>query len=426
MLAAGEASGDLHGATLCRALRSLAPGVRLHGMGGPRMAEAGMQVLVDVSTHAIVGGSEALGGIPRLYRAYRRMVEALRATPPPRALVLIDFPEFNLRLARAARRAGVPVVYFIPPQVWAWREGRVRTIARRVTRVLAVFPFEAPLYRAAGVPVDFVGHPLVDGLTEAPPRAEARKRLGLPEAAPVLGLLPGSRAREIERLLPAMRDAALAMARERPGLRAVLALAPTVDRGLVQRLLAGAPGIALVERDTHAVMAAADLLLVASGTATLEAALLGTPMIICYRVSHLSYRLFLLLVRVSWIGLPNIVLGRPAAPELYQENMTGARLAREARRLLSDPAALAAQRTAFAELLGAFGPPGVGARAARLVLRAAGIDLLGGGLCPPSEPPPGIRLGGGLCPPSEPPPGIAPAKPALEEPVHVRERRGVE
>jgi lipid-A-disaccharide synthase len=373
MVVAGEASGDLHGAMLCRALASLAPGVRLFGMGGSRMAGAGVQVLVDVTAHAIVGGSEALGGIPRLYRAYRRLVRALEATPRPRALVLIDFPEFNLRLARAARRVGVPVVYFIPPQVWAWRQGRVRAIARLVTRVLAVFPFEVPLYRATGVPVDFVGHPLVDSLTEAPPRAEARKRLGLPEAAPVLGLLPGSRAREIERLLPAMRDAALEIRRARPGLRCVLALAPTVDRRLVERILAGAPGITLVERDTHAVMAAADLLVVASGTATLEAALLGTPMIICYRVSHVSYRLFLLLVRVSWIGLPNIILGRTAAPELYQEHMTAARIAREGLRLLSDPAALAAQRAAFAELQGAFGPPGAGTRAARLVLETAGV-----------------------------------------------------
>ncbi len=372
MLVAGEASGDAHGATLCRALAALAPGWRLFGMGGARMAEAGMRVLVDVTAHAVVGGSEAVAGLPRFYRAYRRLVDVLRSAPRPRVLVLIDFPEFNLRLARAARRAGVPVVYFIPPQVWAWRAGRVRTIARRVARVLAVFPFEVPLYHAAGVPVDFVGHPLVDSLAAAPARAEARKRLGLEEDAPVLGLLPGSRAREIERLLPAMRDAALEVRRARPEVQCVLALAPTVRREAVERVLRGVSGVTIVENDTHAVMAAADLLLSASGTATLEAALLGTPMIICYRVSHASYRLFLLLVRVSRIGLPNLTLGRTVVPELYQDSVTGPRLAGEALRLLSDPPALAAQRAAFDELRGVFGPPGVGMRAARSVLAVAG------------------------------------------------------
>ena len=372
MLVAGEASGDLHGATLCRALGQLAPGWRLFGMGGARMAAAGMEVLVDVTAHAVVGGSEAMGRLPVLYRAYRRLASLLEATPRPRALVLIDFPEFNFRLARVARRAGVPVVYFIPPQVWAWRAGRVRTIARLVTRVVAVFPFEVPLYRAAGVPVDFVGHPLVDSLRGAPTRAEARKRLGLDEDTVVLGLLPGSRALEVERLLPALRDAAVAVARARPGARCLLARAPTADGALIAAELRGTAGIEVVENDTQAVMVAADLLLAASGTATLEAALLGTPMIICYRVSHFSFRLFLLLIRVSWIGLPNIALARTVAPELYQGTVTGPRLAREAERLLSDPAALAAQRAAFAELRGRFGPPGVGVRAARCVLHVAG------------------------------------------------------
>lgn len=372
MLAAGEASGDLHGAALCRGLAALAPGCRLFGMGGAHMAEAGMEVVVDVTAHAVVGGSEAFDRVPMLYRAYRRLAALLAAPPRPRALVLIDFPEFNLRLARAAGRAGVPVVYFIPPQIWAWRAGRIRTIGKRVARVLAVFPFEVPLYRAAGVGVEFVGHPLVDGVSGAPPRAEARTRLGLAADDPVLGLLPGSRAREVERLLPAMRDAAVEVAGARPGTRCLLALAPTVDRATVAAALRDAPAIEVVERETHAVMAAADLLIVASGTATLEAALLGTPMVICYRVSHVSYRLFLLLMRVSWIGLPNIVLGRTVVPELYQDEVTGPRIAREALRLLADPVALATQRAAFGELPGRFGPPGVALRAARAVLQAAG------------------------------------------------------
>src|SRR2546428_2118385 len=168
MVVAGEASGDLHGATLCRALRTLAPARRLIGMGGDRMAAAGLERLADVTAAAAIGGTEALGPIPTLWSAWRRLRVALRGPVKPAALVLIDFPEFNLRLARVARRAGIPVVYFIPPQVWAWRAGRVRTIARLVTRVVAVFPFQVPLHRAAGVPVDFRGPPLVHSLCGAP------------------------------------------------------------------------------------------------------------------------------------------------------------------------------------------------------------------------------------------------------------------
>jgi lipid-A-disaccharide synthase len=374
MLAAGEASGDLHGATLCRGLAELAPGWRLYGMGGTRMAAAGMQVIVDVTPHAVVGGSEAVGRIPALYRAYRRLARLLREAPRPRALVLIDFPEFNFRLAREARRAGVPVVYFIPPQLWAWRPGRLRTMGRLVTRVLAVFPFEVPLYERAGVPVKFVGHPLVDSVAGAPSRAAARHQLGLKADGLVLGLLPGSRRREIERLLPAMRDAAAEVARAHPDAQCVLAAAPTIPRAMLERRLRGGPRIDVVEDGAYAVMAAADLLLVASGTASLEAALLGTPMIICYRVSNATARLLLLFIRIPWIGLPNIVLGRTVVPELYQHHATGPRIAREALRLLGDPALLASQRAAFGELRGVFGSPGVGMRAARAVLRVAGAE----------------------------------------------------
>jgi lipid-A-disaccharide synthase len=336
------------------------------------MAEAGMEVLVDVTGHAVVGIGEAAGRLPALYRAYRRLRAVLEAAPRPRALVLIDFPDFNMRLARVARRAGIPVVYFIPPQIWAWRGRRIRAIARLVTRVIAVFPFEVPLYRDAGVPVDFVGHPLVDSLSDAPSRAEARARLGLDPDTLALGLLPGSRPREIERHLPPLRDAALELGRARPGLRSFLALAPTIARETVEARLHDARAIEIVEDDSYAVMAAADLLVVASGTATLEAALLGTPMIICYRVSHLSYRLFLLLARCEWIGLPNIAIGREVVPELYQDSVTGPRIAREAARLLDHPSLRAAQREAFGELRGRVGRPGVGMRAAESVLAAAG------------------------------------------------------
>ena len=371
MLVAGEASGDLHGATLARALRGLEPGCRLVGMGGARMAGEGVELLADVTSAAAAGGTEAIGRVPLLFRTFRRLRAVVERSPRPAAVVLIDFPEFNLRLARVATQAGIPVIYFIPPQLWAWRGRRIRTIRRFVSLVLAVFPFELPLYRHAGVPVEFVGHPLLDALDGVPTRAEARRQLGVPPAAPMVGLLPGSRREEVERLLPAMREAVRRVALARPDTRFAAALAPTVERAIVERHLAGSAAIAVVDGRSYTLMRAADLLLVASGTATLEAALLGTPMIVAYRLSRPSELMARLLVRVPWISLANLTLGRSVVPELYQDAATGERLAGEALRLLGDAAALEAQREAFRELGGQLGEPGVGARAARLVLETA-------------------------------------------------------
>lgn len=372
MLVAGEASGDLHGAGLCRALRGLDPSRRLFGMGGARMAAAGMDLLVDVTANAVVGGDEALGQVPRLYRAYRELRAALRGSERPAVLVLIDFPEFNLFLARTARRVGVPVVYFIPPQVWAWRGGRVKTIRRLVSLVLAVFPFEVALYRRAGVPVEFVGHPLLDQIGTAPTREEARRRLRIDDGALVVGLLPGSRQQEIVGLLPPMRDAATRVLAAVPGTRFVLGLAPTIERRVAASHLDGGPAVEIIEGQTQTVIRAADLLLATSGTVTLEAALLGTPMVVCYRLSALSELVLRLLARVPWMSLANLTLGRAVVPELYRRTTTSERLAREALRLLRDTDAREMQRAAFSELAGTLGEPGVVSRAARLVLAQAG------------------------------------------------------
>ena len=241
MLSAGEASGDLHGSTLCHALSALRPGVALFGMGGARMAAAGMDVIADPTHRAAVGTSEAFGRVPELYRTYRALVARLRERRPD-ALVVIDFPEFNLRLARQARHAGVPVVYFIPPQLWAWRAGRIRQMARRISRVLAVLPFEPSLYERARVPVAYVGHPLLDVLPLDLTRDDARRRMGLDPAEVVVGLLPGSRSGEVTRLLPAMVDAAARLHAAGAARRFVLGLAPTVDRAAIEGIVAGAPG----------------------------------------------------------------------------------------------------------------------------------------------------------------------------------------
>ena len=377
MLSAGEASGDLHGATVCRALHELHGELRLSGMGGVRMAAAGMDVIADPTRDAAVGASEALGRIPGLYRTYRDIVARLRRERP-RALVVIDFPEFNLRLARHAAQLGVPVVYFIPPQLWVWRRGRIRQMARRVSRVLAVLPFEEELYRRAGVAVQFVGHPLQDILPFDLDRADARRRLGLDSDDVVVALLPGSRREEVSRLLPDMLDAARRLWTAGVARRFVLGLAPTVDREWIDRLLGAAssgdaPRVEVWEGRTHEAIVAANVVLAASGTATLETALLGTPLVVCYRVSLFTEAMVRLMTHGRWVSLPNIVAGRAVVPEILQRDVSGARLAAEVRRLLEDPGAALDQRTAFKDVRSRLGEPGVGRRAALAVLDVARV-----------------------------------------------------
>jgi len=373
MLSAGEVSGDLHGGALAAALRTLAPEARLFGMGGERMAAAGVELLADARDMAVVGFTEALRRLPRLRRTFAELRDALLAQNPD-VLVTIDYPGFNLRLAEVAWGAGIPVVYFVPPQIWAWRAGRIRVIRDRVSLVLTVLPFERALYRQADVPVEFVGHPIVDTLVGAPSRADARRRLGLADGDLVVGLLPGSRAHEIARLTPIIRTAAATVASRHPHARFVLALAPTVAAADVTAHLGTSPAIDLVA-DAHAVMRASDLLLATSGTATLEAALLGTPMVVIYRVSWLSQMVGHAVVRIPWISLPNIILGRGVVPELVlRSEATAEQLAASALRLIETPGALDAQRSAFRELAAEVGEPGVAQRAAARVLAVIGTS----------------------------------------------------
>jgi lipid-A-disaccharide synthase len=375
MLVAGEVSGDQHAAPVCQALRRLAPGVRLGGLGGPAMQDAGLEPIGDMRDLAVVGITEALRRLPALRRVFRLTAETLRRERP-RALVLVDYPGFNLKLAAEARRAGVPVVYFVPPQVWAWRAGRIAAIRASVDLVLAVFAFEARMYGAAGIPVEFVGHPLVDVVEAVPDVREARRQLGLGQDDLVVGLLPGSRGQEILRMTPLLGEAAARLAHARPRARFVLAQAPGVTAEAVRRHLPPGVQIRLVAGHTGAVIRASDVVLVTSGTATLEAALLGTPMVICYRLSRLSETIGRRLVRIPWVGLVNIVLGRRVVPELcLRRDATPERLAAEALCLLDSPRALRAQREAFADLEAVAGPAGVAERVARHVLRVARLPV---------------------------------------------------
>jgi lipid-A-disaccharide synthase len=367
-MVAGEASGDLHGATLARALTTLAPGLRLAGMGGARMADAGVRLVRRAERVTVVGGTEALGRLPALWTAFRALSRQLRYRRPD-VLVLIDFPEFNLRLARTARRRGVPVVYFVAPQLWAWRRGRVRAMARDVSRVLAIFPFEVGLYQEAGVPVEFVGHPVLDVLP-ALDRDTARSGL-VRQGETLVGLLPGSRDAEVRRHLPVLLGAASRIATRRAGARFALPVASTITVAGVETAVraAGLP-VQVLPGEAYRVMAAADLLLVSSGTATLEAACYGTPMVVLYRLSAVSHALARALVRgVSHISLPNIVAGREVVPELIQRRATPDAVAGAALGLLEDGAARAAQRAALLEVRVRLGEAGAGLRAARAVLR---------------------------------------------------------
>lgn len=368
MVVAGEASGDLHGAALVEALRRHAPPLTFSGMGGLRMRSAGVHLLADAGETAVVGISE-LWEKRRALRAALRALRGHLAEARPALLICIDFPDFNLLLARTARRLGIPVCYFISPQVWAWRRGRVRTIRRLVRKMLVLFPFEESLYRAAGVDVTFVGHPLLDALATVPPRERCRERLGATDEVKILGLLPGSRAAEIRRHLPLLLDAAARVRAEESRVTVLLGLSDTADRPAVEAVVthAGVP-VRVIQGHTHEVMRAADFLLAVSGTVTLEAAILETPMLITYRVGRLSSWLARALIRVSFVGLPNLVAGKAIVPELLQYDGTPDRLAATALEILRSPARQGEMRAALADVRRRLGEPGAVERAAREVL----------------------------------------------------------
>ena len=368
LLVAGEASGDLHAADLVGALRTSLPDLEIFGLGGERLREAGMHTVADASDVATVGLTQAGGRLRTLWRAYRALARRLRDDPPD-LCVLVDFPEFNLRLARRAKRAGVPVLYYIGPQVWAWRRGRVRKIARRVDRLAVVFPFEPALYAGRLPGVEFVGHPLLDRVRVTRGRVETLRAHGLDPGRRTVLLLPGSRPSEIDYLLPRLLEAVRLLADDRR-LQFPLALAHTLSGDDVRRRIAAAGvDVRVVEGDTYNLIGAADVALVSSGTATLECALLELPMVIVYRLGPLSYFLGRLLVRgVKFIGMPNIVAGRAVVPELLQGRATGGRIAAAARAVLDDPSRHAAIVEALREVRTRLGRGGAAGRAAAIAL----------------------------------------------------------
>lgn len=367
LIVTGEASGDQHGANLAQALRAASPTCELLGVGGARMAAAGVQLLDGLRRLDHMG----LAGLRILrdgYYNYRRIVDFLAAQPVD-VVVLIDNSGLNLRVARAAKALGRRVVYFIAPQIWASRSGRIKTIARCVDLVLAIFPFEPALYQKAGVACRFVGHPLLDQVTATYPGQAWRREFGLSGAGPVVGLLPGSRVREVDMLLPVMLDAARLIQAAQADCRFVLAQAASISRGLLDRhLTTGAVPVTVVPDRASEVMAASDLLLVASGTATLQAAIVGTPMVLTYKTTPLTYQIAKRVIMLKWIGLVNILANREVVAELIQSEATGECLSAEALRLLRDPQAAAAMRQDLLDVRRSLGAPGASTRAAEAVL----------------------------------------------------------
>lgn len=364
----GEASGDVHGANLAGAIRALLPDAELVGVGGSRMQAAGVTLLPGLKRTDAMGVTLGLAHLRAAIRNFVALARFLSRTPLD-AVVFIDNPGMNLRLARIAKWAGQRVIYYIAPQVWAWAPIRMRLIRRRVDRVIVILPFEEELYRRAGVPCTFVGHPLLDEVAPSYDRDELRKRFGLESSAPVVGLLPGSRESEVRALLPVMLQAAAQLSQRHPGARFVMAQAPSIASELIAALSAGASVHVHVVRDQASeVMAVSDVLLVASGTATLQAAVVGTPMVLTYRAPWLTYWLARWLIRINWIGLANIVAGRSIVPELIQQNATAERLSREASRLLTDQQAASEMRAELRTVREALGSPGASRRAAAAVL----------------------------------------------------------
>lgn len=367
MIVAGEASGDLHGADLAARILARDPRCELFGIAGERMRAAGVRALVRTEDIAGLGLAELAATIRRTLGALRELKALLRRERPD-LVILIDFAEFNMSLARAAKRAGVPVLYYIAPQVWAWRRGRVARIIARTDRLAVVLPFEAELYARAGSRVSFVGHPLLDRVAPAQDHAATLKRHGLAPNARLLTLLPGSRRGEVRYLLRPMVEAARVLEADHH-LVPVIALAPTLT--IAQLRAEGRvnlDGIRIVEGDTYSIVAASELALAASGTATLETALLGCPMVVAYRMSPLTYALARILVRgVDYIAMPNILAGREVVPELIQGRVNARNLVRAAENLMVEPLR-GETRAALLALRARLGEPGAAGRVAAIAL----------------------------------------------------------
>ncbi len=366
LISAGEASGEMYAARLATALQHRAD-VHLFGLGGAKMQEAGVELIADRTAISMVGITEIVRRWPTAFRINRRLGNEAKRRKPALA-ILVDFPDFNLWLARRIRPMGVRIVYFISPQIWAWRPKRIHLIRRLVERVLCIFPFEEKFYRDAGVPVDFVGHPLVDSVRPSLTRTQFAAQLGLDSARPIVALLPGSREGELAHNLPPMLET-VDLLKQAGVNQFVLALAAGVSACPIMGQVRWQQTVRIVQGQTYDALAAADAAIVSSGTATVEAALLGTPMVVVYRVSGLSAHILRWMVRAPYFSMVNLIAGRRIVPELFQEEFTPARVAEEVRRLLESLEARDAMQRGLREVREQLGPSGAIERAAGIIAK---------------------------------------------------------
>jgi lipid-A-disaccharide synthase len=382
MISCGEPSGDLYAGALVSEIFHREPAAEVFGFGGQRLAAAGARLVGDFQGLSVTGLTEAIRVLPRSFAMLRRLTAAARERRPD-VFVAIDFPDFNFRLMAALHRLGIPVVYYISPQLWAWRGRRMETMKRFVDRVLVIFPFEEELYRRAGIPVEFVGHPLVDLVRVQQPRAALLREHGLDPEAPTVALLPGSRTNELTRIVPAIA-ASLPLIRMRvPNVQFLIAAAPNLADELFEPLMvapesgghhrSGPPsgGPVLIRERTDDVLAASDVVITASGTATVQAALHERPMVVVYRLSPLTFRIGKPFVRVDMYAMANLVAGKRVVPELIQEHLTPERVAAETIRFLTDPELSRRTRDELRQVRERLGEPGASARAAEAVLAVA-------------------------------------------------------
>lgn len=369
MVSCGEASGDLYAGALATELQRLAPGTRVFGLGGPRLAASGAELVGDYRGLAVTGLTEALRVLPRSFGMLRRL-RARLLNDRPDVLVAVDFPDFNFGLAQSARKLGIPVVYYISPQLWAWRPGRIRTMKAIATKVLVIFPFEQEIYERAGIPVEFVGHPLIDLIHVTTDRMDLLTSHGLDPEAPTVALLPGSRPNEVRAILPTLAAAASVIRAHVAKVQFVIARAPNLASSLFASLTTSGR-IAIVEEGADDVLNASDVVVTASGTATVQTALHLRPMVIVYRLSPLTYRLGRRFVNLDTFGMVNLVSGRRIVPELMQEDFTPERVAEEVRSLLTDRSRADAMRRDLRDMRSRLGDAGASRRAAATVLAVA-------------------------------------------------------
>jgi lipid-A-disaccharide synthase len=348
LISAGEASGDLYASRVVEAIRALHPEAEFFGCAGPRMQASGVRAVIDLRSIAVVGLVEVVAHIPRIYRQFRKLVAAIPKEQPELA-ILTDAPDFNLRLAKKLKRHGVPVIYLIAPQAWAWREGRVKTMRATLKRLLCIFPFEQEFFESRGVPTTYIGHPLARIVKPSLDRAAFCEKFALDPSARIVALLPGSRHGEVARHIPDLIEAAVYL-RQRHGVTPILALPPGFGLATTNfQEPIRAASIQVIEGSTWDVLAQAELALAASGTVTVEAALLGVPMVTFYRVNALSWLLGRWLVRTPFLSMVNLVAGWRIVPELIQRDMTAERIVAEATRLLESADVRAAMQRDLAD-----------------------------------------------------------------------------